>query len=121
LDVLPTFCDYAGITAPAKARGRSLKRIIDDPGALWREYVVTELADDNLDRSRRGRMVRTAQYKYNVYSHGARHEQLFDLKLDPGETQNLACEPTMQEIVKAHRALLHRWMKATNDQAVFDL
>ena len=51
---------------------------------------MTELADDTRDRSRKGRMVRTVQYKYNVYSHGARSEQLFDLKHDPGETQKLS-------------------------------
>jgi len=116
LDVLPTFCDYAGITAPAKVRGRSLKSIIDDPRTPWREYIVTELADDNLDRSRQGRMVRSAQYKYNLYSHGARREQLFDLKYDPGETQNLAYEPAMHKVVKAHRALLRQWMNETNDR-----
>ncbi|UCD53281.1 MAG: sulfatase [Phycisphaerales bacterium] len=118
LDVLPTFCDYAGIATPPECRGQSLKTIIDNPRAAWRDYVVTELADDNRDRSRKGRMVRTAQYKYNIYSRGARHEQLFDLKHDPGETQNLAYEPALQGILETHRALLGQWMRQTNDKAM---
>jgi arylsulfatase A-like enzyme len=115
LDVLPTFCEYAVIPALPSFRGRSLKSIIDRPRASWRDYVVTELADDTLDRSRKGRMIRTAQYKYNVYSSGARNEQLFDLKHDPGETQNLAYEPSMRAIVEEHRALLRAWMQETDD------
>ncbi len=63
--------------------------------------------------------MRTAQYKYNVYSHGARNEQLFDLKHDPGETQNLAYEPTMQDMVRGHRARLRDWMQMTEDTADF--
>jgi hypothetical protein len=96
-------------------RGQSVKSIVDVPEAKWRRFLVTELADDKLDPSRKGRMVRTAQYKYNVYSHGARSEQLFDLKYDPGETQNLVAEPSMGSIRKAHRDLLHAWMQETGD------
>lgn len=115
LDILPTFCAYAGIPLLPSFRGRSLKSIIDSPGARWRSDLVTELADDRLDKSRKARMVRTAQYKYNIYSSGARNEQLFDLKFDPGETQNLAYEPAMQAIVKQLRKQLRIWMEKTND------
>jgi len=62
----------AGIPLLPSFRGRSLKAIIDNPKTKWRDYVVTELADDKLDPSRKARMVWTAQYKYNVYSSGAR-------------------------------------------------
>jgi len=111
LDVLPTFCDYAGIRFLPSFLGSSLRTILTDPKAPWREHVTTELADDKLDPSRRGRMVRTAQYKYNVYSRGARNEQLFDLKYDPGETRNLAYEPSMAGIVEQHRFLLGEWIE----------
>ncbi|UCF13896.1 MAG: sulfatase-like hydrolase/transferase [Phycisphaerales bacterium] len=115
LDVLPTFCQYADISPLPSFRGRSLKSIIDNPKAPWRDFVVTELADDKLDRSRKGRMIRTTQYKYNIYSSGARNEQLFDLKYDPGETQNLVCEPSMRAIVNRHGDLLRTWMRETGD------
>ena len=115
LDVLPTFCDYASIPPLPSFRGLSLKSIIDNPKAKWREYLVTELADDTLDKSRKGRMIRTAQYKYNIYSSGSRNEQLFDLKHDPGEMHNLAYEPSMKPVVKQHRDLLRAWMGETND------
>ena len=115
LDVLPTLCDYAGIPRHPDFRGRSVKTIIDHPNVPWRDYVVTELADDSRTPSRKGRMLRSGQYKYTVYSHGARNEQLFDLIHDPGETQNLAYEPALQAIVKQHREWLHPWMEKTHD------
>ena len=115
LDVLPTFCDYAGLSPLALFRGKSLKKIIDNPDATWRDHVVTELADDKLDSSRKGRMVRTLRYKYNIYSSGARNEQLFDLKYDPGETQNLVYEPAMGKIVKEYRERLDNWLEWTED------
>ena len=116
LDVLPTFCDYAGIASLPSFHGKSLKSMIENPNGAWKNYVVTELADDKLDPTRKGRMVRTAQYKYNIYSHGARNEQLYDLTYDAGETQNLAYEPSMREIVDEHRSLLREWMERTNDE-----
>ena len=115
LDVLPTLCEYAGIPLRSSFQGRSVKSIVDNPEATWRSYVVTELADDTLDKSRKARMIRTVQYKYNVYSHGARNEQLFDLKYDPGETQNLASEPALRDIVREHRERLRIWMDKTGD------
>lgn len=115
LDVLPTFCDAAGIPALPSFHGAGILPIIKRPNSTWTDYVATELADDKLDQSRKGRMIRTAQYKYNVFSHGARNEQLFDIKYDPGETQNLAFEPSLKHIVDEHRALLREWMRETTD------
>ena len=115
LDVLPTFCDYSGIPLPDSLRGKSIRPIIEQPRSEWRDAVVTELADDNKDTSRKGRMVRTTQYKYNIYSHGKNNEQLFDLTNDPGETNNLAYMPDMQSTVDQHRHLLKQWMQKTND------
>lgn len=115
LDVLPTFCDYAGIPALPSWQGASLRTIINNPNAKRRDYLVTELADDIKDKSRKGRMVRSARYKYNIYSHGARNEELFDLQDDPGEMKNLAYEASMQDVVKQHREWLKEWMLQTDD------
>lgn len=115
LDVLPTFCDYAGIPNPKNTRGESLRTILDDPKSDWREFVVTELATDPKNPDWKGRMCRTDRYKYNLYSKGERNEQLFDMLKDPGETQNLVNEPSMQTLRSNHKKLLINWMKETND------
>ncbi|MCK5700810.1 MAG: sulfatase-like hydrolase/transferase, partial [Cyclobacteriaceae bacterium] len=115
IDILPTLCDYAGIDASVSYTGKSLRTIIEKPEADWREYLVVELADYKPDSSRKGRMLRTSQYKYNIYSSGVDNEQLFNLSDDPGEMNNLANELTIQNIKTEHQQYLQQWMELTGD------
>ena len=101
LDFAPTVCDYAGIESPPKARGRSLRPLLEGRSTTWREFVVSSSAIT-------GRMVRTAGYKYIVYRDDAT-DQLFDVKSDPWETKNLAGEAKYASIVEDHRNILADW------------
>ncbi|MEP7363679.1 MAG: sulfatase-like hydrolase/transferase [Acidobacteriota bacterium] len=107
LDVMPTFCDVAGITPPAGIRGTSLR------STGPRDFVASELRYQ--DASRDGRMIRTGRYKYVVFRQGARAEQLFDLDTDPGEVVNLAANETARPVLDRHRAMLAEWMRSTGD------
>ncbi len=115
IDILPTLCDYAGIDASVSFTGQSLRNIINDPKAEWRENLVVELADYKPDRNRKGRMIRSSRFKYNVYSSGDNNEQLFDLQNDPGEMKNLAEDPAFQNIKAEHIQQLQQWMENTGD------
>jgi arylsulfatase A-like enzyme len=113
LDILPTFCDYAGVAPPAGMRGRSLRGAIEGTG--WdRRHVVSELSVFG-DAGREGRMLRTRRFKYIVFNGGARPEQFFDLEYDPGEVNNLANQARAAGDLKEHRALLAGWMRETRD------
>lgn len=111
LDILPTFCDYAGAKTPADARGVSLRAACESGAAADRPYVVSELRYG--DAAREGRMVRSSRYKYVRFNSGARPEQLFDLELDPGETHNLA--PAGGQRLLEHREMLAQWVSRTGD------
>ena len=115
IDLVPTVCDFAGIPVPPRVRGASLRSILGDHPGKWRDFVVVELADDNRDKSRKGRAVITAGYKYAVYSGGVNREQLFDRANDPGEMKNLAFEPRMKEIRDDHLRRLRNWIQETKD------
>lgn len=115
LDVLPTMCDYAGVEGPEGMLGRSLRPIIENPRADWRQEIVTELAPEPKKPERVGRMLRTGRYKYNLYSYGANNQQLFDLKEDPGETNNLAYKADYKKTVDDHHKRLMNWIEQTND------
>ena len=116
-DIVPTFCHYAGIkeTPPDGFAGQSLKNIIEHPEMVSRPFIVCELADDPRDKIRKGRMLRSQQYKYNIYSTGENNEQLFDLVHDPGETCNLARDPRYAETLRAHREMLEEWIQDRDD------
>ncbi len=110
LDLLPTLCDYAGIEPPPHQRGYSLKPLLE--GHLvgkWREFVPAQCWI-------KGRMIRTDRYKYVMYKGDENPtEQLFDLENDPGETQNLAYDPTHQAVLSNHRKILREFEGGLNN------
>ena len=105
LDVLPTFCDFAGVRGPEEMRGVSLRGLPD------RRYVVSELRYGT--EARDGRMVRSGRYKYVRFRTGKDAEQLFDLELDPGEVENLV--ERQPEVLHEHRRMLAEWGAKTGD------
>jgi choline-sulfatase len=84
LDFAPTVCDLAGVEAMPKARGISLRPIVEARGVPERDYVATEAMGH-------GMMIRTAGYKYISYPDDPVC-QLFDMKNDPWETHNVASD-----------------------------
>jgi arylsulfatase A-like enzyme len=101
LDFAPTLCDYAGIEAPPKARGRSLRPLLEQKPTEWREFVVSESFI-------RGRMVRTPEYKLITYKDDPT-EQLFDMKADPWEIHNLIDDPKHAGVVTDLKKRLSEW------------
>lgn len=114
-DVLPTLCDYAGLDIPERITGMSVRPVIENPEAEWREFAVTEIQPFNRLPDIKARSIRTLQFKYTLFSHGEKHEQLFDMANDPGEIVDLADNPDYQSILEEHRDLLNNWMIKTND------
>lgn len=118
-DILPTMLDYANIETGLSFTGESLKPLLEGKTNPWRNYTVVELADYQKDPSRKGRMVRTGPYKYNIYSTG--EEQLFHIANDPGETQNLANEPALEKTKIQCRKYLKQWAEATVDSFAVEM
>ena len=108
LDILPTLCDYAGVTPPSTLLGTSLRPIAEGRQVdSRRPYVVSE---NNL-----GRMVRTARFKYCVYQSGPLRESLVDLDKDPGEMLNLVSMPEHKDTLRKHRRYLREWIQESGD------
>jgi arylsulfatase A-like enzyme len=115
IDILPTMLDYAGLQIPVKMEGKSLKPIIENPDVPLREFLFSEIAPDPLQPERLGRMVRYRNYKYILYSYGKSNEQLFDLKKDPGEMEDLLNTSGHEEIRSFLRTKLEEWMREKGD------
>jgi arylsulfatase A-like enzyme len=128
VDLFPTVCDYAGIDVPEEVQGLSIRPLAEGRDAPWRDYAYIE-------SNYWGRAIVTDRYKYvteykptsnskfgveDFQPPGPNAEklglaQLFDRQNDPGETENLAGNPTYDEVVKicrnklfAQEARLHR-------------
>ena len=98
LDVAPTICDYAGIEGLPKARGQSLRPVLENVNAPSREFVISSSMIH-------GRCVRTERYKLITYRHSTR-DLLFDMKNDPHETKNLAGDSKYASVVADHKKIL---------------
>ena len=86
VDLAPTLADFAGFTLP-QTDGLSLKPLLTGKGASPQRDAVIGQYYSKQNWVNPIRMIRTSQYKYNIYrGHGA---ELYHLASDPLELQNV--------------------------------
>ena len=87
----------AGVDAPG-AEGTSLLPLLEGKHVSWRsEFVVEHVVEAHRPGAPTFCAVRTAQYMYVLYS-GSAGEELYDLKADPYELQNVVDEPKFASV-----------------------
>jgi len=92
LDIFPTVCGLTGLKAPSGVEGKDLRPIWEGRADGVRDSVF-------LSFSKIQRSVRDERWKLIRYPQ-INHTQLFDLKNDPDELNNLADEPSQAGRVK---------------------
>jgi choline-sulfatase len=117
LDIPATLLDLAGAKKPESMRGTSLLPLIYGTPIEKYDYVVSEtmFARGSTNLGATGRMIRTERYKYIIYDNGEKREQLFDMRNDSGEMNNLVYEKEFSKVLVEHRELIEKWAKETND------
>lgn len=113
-DLLPTICELAG-AHPGETDGRSLAPWLTGKGrAPERDYVVAQYYNKQ-KWVNPIRMLRTNTFKYTrCIGHG---EELYDLKNDPEELNNLAADSGYAKRKEELAAALRQWMTAHGDTA----
>jgi arylsulfatase A-like enzyme len=107
LDIFPTVCDLVGAKLPEGLDGQSLKGVIDGKSTGVRDSLGCAYRDVQ-------RSIRDERYKLIRYPQ-VNVTQLFDLKSDPDEMQNLADDPAQAERIKSLTAKLAAWQKGIGD------
>lgn len=117
IDIAPTILDLAGLPIPGCMQGRTLKPLLHGKSLKWRHDFFCEnmYVGQNYPRIE---AVRARRYKYIRYFDKARdqhhilsltatiggetpiYEELYDLKDDPRETNNLAGSPDHARTLK---------------------
>ncbi len=92
LDILPTFCDLAGIPQPATIEGKSFKTILEGDSDQVREVLYGVYCGGTKPGMRSVRKGDWKLIKYDVLDGSVRETQLFNLKDNP------------HEFLKQHRA-----------------
>ncbi|MEM6333773.1 MAG: sulfatase [Planctomycetota bacterium] len=140
LDVFPTICDVAGIDAPARLRGKSLRPLAS--GTVDRLHEATFGTVNFHAAYEPKRAIRTERYRYVKRLDARPHqvlpncddgpskeellasgwgqrlqaeESLYDLVFDPQEACNLAGDAAYDEVLADLRGKLDAWRRETND------
>lgn len=92
LDLAPTVLDYAGVSIPRDMQGLSLVPLTTGVEEVtWRSGIFYHYygTPGGWHHVREHYGIRTDRYKLIHFVGGLNHWELYDLKADPGEQQNL--------------------------------
>lgn len=140
MDLFPTACDVAGIAPPQWLQGHSLCPLMSGQVTKLRDEVFGQVNYHAAYEPQRSVRTMTHKYikRYEVHPHPVlpncdgsltkramiesgwatqpqEQEYLFDLRTDPLETFNLACDPRHSGTLNDLRDKLSIWMRQTDD------
>ena len=107
VDIAPTLLDYAGVKTPAHYDGASFKPMAEGKEIDWRDSLVYEYYwEYNFPYTPTIFAVRTDEYKY-IQPYGIWDtEELYNIKEDPQETNNLiASEDHLSVVIEMRKKL----------------
>lgn len=115
LDIPPTLLDLAQVPVPADFQGKSLMPLVESKDTEWRKDWLYEYYEyPGFENIPPCRGIRTERYKYIQYFTQDAFE-LYDLKNDPDEMNNLYGDPKYSDLTKQLRARLEELRRETND------
>ena len=101
IDLAPTIADAAGVTHPP-TEGRSLLPVLGGDRSWRSDFLVEHLEGTNPIPTYCA--VRSERWMYVRYTSG--EEELYDLRSDPYELENLATEPAERRVLEDRRERL---------------
>jgi len=113
LDIYPTICDLIGVSIPSSVEGRSLATVIRGQKRGSRKTLFFAYKDVQ-------RGIKDARYKLIEYLvDGKRTTQLFDLRSDRWELNNLAANKKYARHLHRLRKELLNWREQLGDRSEF--
>ncbi len=116
VDVLPTLCDFWGLSLSPLFEGISLTPLLENPDRAIKRAAFSMIPINGL-----GRSVRTKQFRYSEWRRDrslahetpAAEREFYDLSVDPWEQINRIDDPLYAEQIRIHEAMLKAgWSEA---------
>ncbi|MCP4763815.1 MAG: sulfatase-like hydrolase/transferase [archaeon] len=111
MDLAQTFLDIAGTSFNNQDDGESLLPLCIDPNTSWREDLMLETHGHF--HTHLARMIVWDKYKY-IWNDGDMDE-LYDLKGDPYEMDNLIMNETYKDLIEDMKIRLKKWRDKSGD------
>jgi N-acetylglucosamine-6-sulfatase len=119
LDVAPTLLAAAGLTPPAYMQGANLLPLAQGQSVPWRKELVYEYYwERNYPQTPTVFALRGDQYKFIRYYGVWDVDELFDLRADPLEMNNLAYDPQFSGTAKQMSDRLFTLLEETNGRFI---
>jgi arylsulfatase A-like enzyme len=96
-EVYPTVVSLAGLSRPSHIHGYNLEPLLEEPSMTWNQPVLNTNGEGD-------HAIRTRDFRYLRYSNGDR--ELYDLRKDPFEYNNLAGDLTFAPLLDSLDNLL---------------
>ncbi|TXK49379.1 sulfatase [Pontibacter qinzhouensis] len=116
IDIAPTILAMAGLPTPDNMQGTSfLPFLKGQPVVNWRDRMYYEYYWEwAFPQTPTVFGARTDRYKY-IYNHGIWDtNELYDIKNDPEEMNNLIRDPQYEQIARELKADMWNWLESTN-------
>ncbi len=105
-DIMPSLLDFCDIEIPESVEGKSIKDLINGTKESQRDYLNGEHAYEDLSNH----YILDKDYKYVWYSQSGK-EQIFDIKNDPKEVNDLKDDQTKASLIKDYRGKVVKELK----------
>ena len=119
IDIAPTIMAYAGLATPAQMQGKSFLPILKGEKIPWKDKAFYEYYwEYDFPQTPTMFAVRTDRYKY-IFNHGVWDaNELYDLKNDPLEVNNLIRSTEHQTVAKQLRDEVWTWLEDTKGMQI---